>query len=221
MERTTLGWNVKFGHRIAHQRSLRLKDFDTTNAEAYYVTLVAEGGVNLFGEIMDEVMCLNWMGEIVRSAWLTLEEYFPICHDTWVIMPNHIHSILWITRLDALPASEIQSEWAPWRSLGHSARMRQAEKSGSSSLKSIIQKFKSYSTRKINLGKLIDQGLEARRIIKNGYVESKHAYSQHIWKRNYYEHLVGDETELEKIRQYIISNPHKWIEDTENLERRG
>lgn len=34
-----------------------------------------------------------------------------------------------------------------------------------------------------------------------------------IWQRNYYDHIIRDERELMKIRQYIINNPAKWQED--------
>jgi REP element-mobilizing transposase RayT len=34
-----------------------------------------------------------------------------------------------------------------------------------------------------------------------------------VWQRNYYEHIVRDEPELNRIRQYIIENPLKWQDD--------
>jgi hypothetical protein len=37
---------------------------------------------------------------------------------------------------------------------------------------------------------------------------------------NYYEHVVRDEDELDKIREYILNNPLRWIDDRGNPERR-
>ncbi len=34
-----------------------------------------------------------------------------------------------------------------------------------------------------------------------------------IWQRNYYEHIIRDEPELKKIREYIMTNPEKWQDD--------
>ena len=34
-----------------------------------------------------------------------------------------------------------------------------------------------------------------------------------IWQRNYYEHVICNEHELQKTREYIIGNPAKWHED--------
>jgi putative transposase len=37
-----------------------------------------------------------------------------------------------------------------------------------------------------------------------------------VWQRNYYEHIICNEDELYRIRQYIINNPLKWDDDIEN-----
>ena len=37
-----------------------------------------------------------------------------------------------------------------------------------------------------------------------------------VWQRNYYEHIIRDERELNEIRQYIQANPILWENDTEN-----
>jgi REP-associated tyrosine transposase len=39
-----------------------------------------------------------------------------------------------------------------------------------------------------------------------------------IWQRNYYEHVARDESELQRIRQYIVNNPVQWAEDEENSD---
>jgi REP element-mobilizing transposase RayT len=41
-----------------------------------------------------------------------------------------------------------------------------------------------------------------------------------VWQRNYYEHVVRNEDELNRVRQYIFDNPAKWDEDPENPNRR-
>jgi putative transposase len=37
-----------------------------------------------------------------------------------------------------------------------------------------------------------------------------------LWQRNYYEHIIGKEDELNKIREYVITNPVRWGSDREN-----
>ena len=42
-----------------------------------------------------------------------------------------------------------------------------------------------------------------------------------IWQRNYYEHVIRDEKSLNRIREYIVSNPLRWELDRENPRRTG
>ncbi len=44
-------------------------------------------------------------------------------------------------------------------------------------------------------------------------------FDDKLWQRNYYEHIIRNESALHNIRHYIIHNPAKWAEDTENPER--
>ena len=64
------------------------------------------------------------------------------------------------------------------------------------SLSAIIQNFKSITTRKINQIRKTPQAK--------------------LWQRNYYEHIIRDEKELNKTREYIVNNPLKWELDEEN-----
>ncbi|MEJ5264491.1 MAG: hypothetical protein WHT29_04165 [Bacteroidales bacterium] len=41
-----------------------------------------------------------------------------------------------------------------------------------------------------------------------------------IWQRNYWEHIIRDERELNRIREYIIHNPLQWESDSENPENK-
>ncbi|HPQ13413.1 MAG TPA: hypothetical protein PLQ60_08105 [Paludibacteraceae bacterium] len=42
--------------------------------------------------------------------------------------------------------------------------------------------------------------------------------NQLIWQRNYYEHIIRNDNELNRIRQYIFDNPLKW-ENDENFKQ--
>jgi REP element-mobilizing transposase RayT len=41
-------------------------------------------------------------------------------------------------------------------------------------------------------------------------------YPGKLWQRNYYEHIIRNENELNRIREYIQKNPLKWEFDREN-----
>jgi hypothetical protein len=43
--------------------------------------------------------------------------------------------------------------------------------------------------------------------------------SARVWQRNYYERIIRDEDELNRVREYILLNPLKWEFDRENPRR--
>jgi REP element-mobilizing transposase RayT len=41
------------------------------------------------------------------------------------------------------------------------------------------------------------------------------------WQRNYHDHIVRNEDDLNSIREYIVYNPARWAEDEENTNVHG
>ena len=46
--------------------------------------------------------------------------------------------------------------------------------------------------------------------------ESRHAPGMPVWHRNYYERVIRDMGEMNRIREYIILNPAQWANDENN-----
>lgn len=96
------------------RRSIRLKGYDYTQAGAYFVTICAHQRAHLFGEIVDGVMQLNRWGEIAQTEWFKTAElrpYVKLYEKEFVVMPNHIHGIIWLvenvgTRRRRVPTAE-------------------------------------------------------------------------------------------------------------------
>ena len=40
--------------------------------------------------------------------------------------------------------------------------------------------------------------------------------SANLWQRNYYEHILRNQVDYERIAGYILSNPANWVDDEEN-----
>ena len=81
------------------RRSIRLKNYDYSQAGGYCLTICTKNKQCLFGFIKDNQMKLNHFGAIVRKYWQAIPDHFPYVElDTFVIMPNHIHGILWIIK---------------------------------------------------------------------------------------------------------------------------
>ena len=58
------------------------------------------------------------------------------------------------------------------------------------SLAAVVQNFKSVSSRLIN--------------------QLRNTPAAPIWQRNYYDHIVRDAADMERIRRYIAANPARW-----------
>jgi putative transposase len=87
----------KFDPQKHHRRSIRLKGYDYSTECAYYVTIVTQGRECLFGAIVDGEMRLNEYGEIVQKWWNEISIHFPNADlGTFIIIPNHIHGIIFI-----------------------------------------------------------------------------------------------------------------------------
>ena len=82
-----------------HRHSIRLKNYDYSQAGLYFVTVCTEYRLHLFGKIIDFEMKLNDAGKIAKKCWLEIPGHYPnvILHE-YVIMPNHIHGIIEITK---------------------------------------------------------------------------------------------------------------------------
>lgn len=80
---------------IHHRQSIRLKDYDYSEAGAYFVTVCAWKKEYLFGEIKNGEMMLNECGETVAKWWEAIPDHFHHVElDEFVIMPNHVHGII-------------------------------------------------------------------------------------------------------------------------------
>lgn len=175
---------MKFDPQKHHRRSIRLKDYDYSQAGAYYVTIDVQNRECFLGEIVNYEMVLNDAGKMVEEQWVALTERFPTVElDLYQVMPNHIHGIIVVgATLAKRPVGVVAQNKNP-------------------TLGDIIGAFKSITTHEYILG-----------------VDNKHwpQFYKRLWQRNYYEHVVRDEKDLNRIRDYIQSNPANWDEDEEN-----
>ncbi|HAO99789.1 MAG TPA: hypothetical protein DCQ83_07065, partial [Fibrobacteres bacterium] len=82
-----------------NRQSFRLKGYDYGKPGAYFFTLCLQNRNDwLFGSIKYGEMRLNEFGAIILDEWrCTPDIRCEIALDSFVVMPNHIHGILWIT----------------------------------------------------------------------------------------------------------------------------
>ena len=80
------------------RRSIRLQGYDYSQADVYFVTIVAQARACLFGEEVDGNVHLSKTGRMVSDCWQWLEsQYAYVALDEYVLMPNHLHGLIMIT----------------------------------------------------------------------------------------------------------------------------
>ncbi|MEA5594175.1 transposase [Rivularia sp. UHCC 0363] len=125
---------MSYNPKIHHRRSIRLKSYDYTQEGAYFITICTKNKQCIFGDIKQGEIKLNSLGMIAYNCWQEIPQHFPhIKLDIFVIMPNHIHGILWINQT-------ISKEDKP----------RQYGKMVAGSIPCVIRSYKSAVTRQIN-----------------------------------------------------------------------
>jgi len=138
-------------------------------------------------------MQLSPFGRVASAQWQQLPYRIPYLElGEWVIMPNHIHGILVITGRGE--ASQDKRSGLP-DSLIEDASPLRPNGTTPGSVGAIIQIYKSITSRKISAQVENLRGL--------------------VWQRNYYEHVIRNERELQAISDYILTNPQNWENDTE------
>ena len=181
---------MKYDPQLHHRRSIRLKGYDYSSAGAYFVTVCTNNRECLFGDIREGKMVLNECGEIVSLKWKNIPAHFGNVElDEFVIMPNHIHGIIII--VDTIVGAKHSLNASP---LHLPLPLQYGTSPGS--LPAIMQNFQSVTTRKIN--------------------QIRCSLGNKFWQRNYYEHVIRNEKELNALREYIVNNPLKWDLDKDN-----
>ena len=159
---------------IKPHKSIRLKGYDYSRAGAYFVTICTHNKECLFGSVMDENMVLNDFGRMVDVEWLkTAEIRKNVVLDGYVIMPNHFHGIVLITENNSGKARLATTH-------GNVQIKMEFGKPQSGSLSVIVGSFKSAVARQINL--------------------TRNTPGKEVWQRNYYEHIIRNPDELNRIR---------------------
>ena len=175
-----------------HQRrSIRLKGFDYSSVGAYFVTICTKDRECLFGEVVDKEMHLTQGGRIVDECWRNIPAHYPhVVLDEYVIMPNHVHGAIFIGHDDVGVQDFEPLQMAE-------PRENKFQQIIPKSLGSIVRGFK--------IG------------VTKWYRQNTDVYN--VWQKNYYERIIRDDDELNRIREYIIFNPAKWADDKENPQR--
>ena len=190
--------DVIYNPDIHHRKSIRLDGYDYSGAGAYFISVVAQGRLCLFGSVVDGELRLNEAGKMVRRVWDGMPDRFPLINmDEFVVMPNHVHGVIFI-RQPAPTTGATSRAPAGGRAPTRGGR---APTRGAPTLGEVVGAFKSVTT--------VEYVRGVRGLGWQGF-------DKRLWQRNYFERVVRNESELGRTREYIANNIMNWESDREN-----
>ncbi|MEH2282287.1 MAG: hypothetical protein V7K90_13320 [Nostoc sp.] len=68
---------MAYDPQIHHRHSIRLKGYDYTQPDAYFITICTKARQCLFGNVVKSKMQLNYLGHIAFNYWQTIPDHFP------------------------------------------------------------------------------------------------------------------------------------------------
>lgn len=173
-----------------NRRSIRLKNYDYAQEGAYYVTVcvdICRGGSRA---------ALNMNRNIfgcVKNGKILLNEIGQIVYDSWLWLANQ-YDYVNLGEFIIMP-----NHMHGIIFLGGDFGIVQGASRGAptlgtrKSLGQLIGAFKTVSTKQTN-------------VICN-------VSGIRLWQCNYYEHIIRDQRDLVRIREYIVNNPLHWEKD--------
>jgi len=169
------------------RKSMRLPDYDYSMPGAYFVTACTRNRDLLFDTPETKLA--------VESAWHSLPNIFAnIELDEFIVMPNHVHCILCITR-----EGSYRLHLGTWKNddvrrvgqLPNPTNVKNFE-----TLSNIVGAFKTTAATRVN--KL--QG----------------TMGLPVWQKSFYDRIVRNAREFEPIQKYILHNPIQRELDRDN-----
>ena len=205
------------------RKNMRLHGYDYSRAGLYFLTIVVQNRLHLFGEIRrggsagSSQMVLNDAGNMVAKWYYEIENKFPDkrCHEM-VVMPNHFHCIIENMEMDETnrdgndPGMDAHVR-APLR--GRPGDERHPENDNPQ-----------YGIHNKQYGATIGHVMDwFKTMTTNAYIRGVKTHNWRrfdgkLWQRNYYDNIIRNDNAYQKISEYIINNPTKWNDDKFNTE---
>jgi REP element-mobilizing transposase RayT len=165
---------------------LRYTGQDYSLPGKYFVTICTAGTKEWFGNVIIGKMYLSEIGHIASQMWYEILVHFPcIDLDAFVVMPNHIHGIIAISRFIGTPiVGALHATPLPPNDATHLSNETTSfipPKSGS--LTVVVRSYKSAVTKHV------------------------HRLDSHFsWQHGFYDNIICTTGQLSRIRKYILDN---------------
>lgn len=167
-----------------NRRSIRLPGYDYTFPTAYFVTILTWQRRPVLGQVIDHAMQLSETGMLAQREWLRLAQRF-----------SQVELDTFVVMPDHVHGILLLKDV-----IDPSARNDDADGSPSrphvvpGSLGAIVRAYKSTVARLVNYSRFSD--------------------GEPLWQRNYFERVIDNARMLERVQEYIRSNPENWPKES-------
>ena len=212
--------NANYGdkYRIS---STRIPGYDYRNSNSYFVTICTAKWRWWFGTINSGRMKLSGIGNIARDCWQSIAKHYPnVNTDIFVIMPNHVHGIVTIYPHDnncrdvACNVSKEQQQTNKDVACNVSKEQQQINKDVACYVSTDTKNNQTMSVISPKPGSLSAIVRSYKSAVT--YQVRKSGAADFAWQPRFYEHIIRTEDSLERISDYIKTNPEFWTYDIEN-----
>jgi len=174
----------------------RLQTWDYSNNGAYFISICTQKREHFFGNIKNGIMQLSEIGKLAEQYWLEIPNHFPFVElGNFVVMPNHVHGILIINKIDNPTLSSTESVktrhcLVSKINLNTTIGSLRFQNQGKNTISSIVGSYKSIVTK-----------------------TSRQTHSDFGWQSRFHDHIIRNSKSFDIIQNYIFENPLKWKND--------
>lgn len=193
--------------------SSRLQGYDYSQNGMYFVTICTKNREECLGSVVDDRMVLSEMGKIADRFWQEIPKHFPFVNlDVYQIMPNHVHGNIEIINdknnvETQFIASEINQDVMKKDALKCVSTKNNIKPGGITGLKNPSLNLSSLSN--------VIKWYKGRCAFE---IRKQFNPITFAWQSRFYDHIIRSDKSLNKIREYIETNPEMWERDRNNLE---
>ncbi|MCK9451947.1 MAG: hypothetical protein M0Q90_09675 [Bacteroidales bacterium] len=202
---------------------------------AYYITICTQNREHFFGEIADKKMNLSETGVIADILWNTMRQHHKFVElGDFVVMPNHIHGILILDKPDGGNENGVDDGGIGGGGgghdgigddgigddveTGHALSLRQQQQQQQRQQRQQQQQQPSIQPQTIGQKRFQNIGKNTVSSIIGSYKSAVTKHANRLgfpngWQTRFYDHIIRDDAEYQRISNYIIDNPANWKED--------